>query len=167
MLFGILVAKKKGINYWHFGDIIASTAPLGYTLGRLANFINGELYGRITTSSLGMYFPSDPTHQLRHPSQLYEAFFEGVLLFVIVWSLRKVKVFDGFLCSLYFIGYGLTRFFIEFVRQPDPQVGFVLAHFTMGQILCVGMIVGGFALVLIKVRSAKTSDSFSIKQGRL
>jgi len=153
LLVSILFAYKKRTDFWHFGDIMISVIPLAYTLGRLGNFINGELYGRITTSSLGMYFPLDPTHQLRHPSQLYEAFFEGVLLFIILWSLRKVRLFDGFLLSLYFIGYGLARFFIEFVREPDPQLGFIVAHFTMGQILCVGMIFVGIFIILIKSRA--------------
>ena len=122
--------------------------PLGYTFGRLGNFINGELYGRVTTVPWGMYFPLDPTHQLRHPSQLYEAFFEGILLFIILWSLRETKFFDGFLFSLYLIGYGLVRIFIEFVREPDSQLGFILGSFTMGQILCICMILGGILIMM-------------------
>lgn len=157
LLVFVFFCYKKRLNYWHFGDIIISGIPLGYTLGRLANFINGELYGRVTSSPLGMYFPLDPTHQLRHPSQLYEAFFEGILLFSILWCLRKTKSFDGFLFSLYFIGYGLSRFFIEFVREPDPQLGYVLGPFTMGQILCFGMILAGIAILLIKYKTKKIS----------
>lgn len=156
-VMGILVAYtffsyKRKINFWHLSDVIVSAVPLGYTLGRVGNFINGELYGRVTASPLGMYFPSDPSHQLRHPSQLYEAFFEGLALFVILWSLRRLKIFDGFIFSLYFIGYGTARFLIEFVRQPDPHLGLILELFTLGQILSLGMILGGF-IVLAKKTS--------------
>jgi phosphatidylglycerol:prolipoprotein diacylglycerol transferase len=117
-------------------------------LGRIGNFLNGELYGRVTSVPWGMYFPLDDTHQLRHPSQLYEAFFEGIVLFVILWNLRKVKAFDGFISVMYLVGYGIARFFIEFFRQPDPQLGFVLGTFTMGQILCFLMILSGLLILI-------------------
>jgi phosphatidylglycerol:prolipoprotein diacylglycerol transferase len=154
-VIGILFASiffcyKRRIDFWHLNDLALSVTPLGYTLGRLGNFVNGELYGRVTTSPLGMYFPLDTTNQLRHPSQLYEAFFEGLLLFVILWNLRKKKCFDGFISSMYFIGYGVVRFFIEFVREPDPQLGLILGYFTMGQILCLCMILSGFLVILIR-----------------
>lgn len=154
-LAGILLACVifcyiKKIGFWHFSDTIVLGIPLGYTFGRLGNFINGELYGRVTTLPWGMYFPLDPTHQLRHPSQLYEAFFEGLLLFVILWNLRKKKCFDGFIFSLYIIGYGIVRFFVEYVREPDAQLGLILGYFTMGQILCLCMILSGFIVMLIR-----------------
>ncbi len=160
ILAGIFIAIKDKVNFWKMGDIIMSAAPLGYTLGRIGNFMNGELYGRVTISSWGMYFPSDLTHQLRYPSQLFEAFFEGLLLFVILWSLRKVKFFDGFIFSLYIIGYGTARFFIEYVRQPDPQLGLVLGSLTMGQVLCMCMILGG--LLLMFIRFMQTRPIFKI-----
>jgi phosphatidylglycerol:prolipoprotein diacylglycerol transferase len=148
ILVSILFCRKYRMNFWHLSDLLCPAIPLGYTFGRLGNFINGELYGRVTTVPWGMYFPLDSTHQLRHPSQLYEAFFEGIFLFLILWSLRKTKVFDGFLFCLYLIGYGIVRFFIEFVREPDSQMGFVFSSFTMGQILCVCMIlIGVFILI--------------------
>jgi len=154
-LVGVIVGtlwfcKKYKVNFWHFTDLLASVIPLGYTFGRIGNFINGELYGRVTTVPWGMYFPLDSTHRVRHPSQLYEALFDGIFLFCILWSLRKKKIFDGFLFSLYIIGYGTVRFFIEFFRQPDPQLGFVLGPFTMGQVLCALMILGGFGLFLYR-----------------
>lgn len=99
-----------------------------------------------------MYFPLDATGQLRHPSQLYEAFFEGLFLFFVLWRLRKKRMFEGFLLSLYLAGYGSVRFFIEFVREPDPQLGFILGPFTMGQILCFLMISGGVAVFFAKKR---------------
>ena len=129
--------------------ILIPAIPLGYTFGRIGNFINGELYGRVTTVPWAMYFPLDDTHQLRHPSQLYEAFFEGIILFIILWTLRKIKIFDGFLSALYLIGYGMIRFFIEFLREPDPQLGLVIGPLTMGQILSLVMIGCGITVLLI------------------
>ena len=155
LLATILFCYKNKINFWHFTDLLIPAIPLGYTFGRLGNFTNGELYGRVTTMPWGMYFPLDPTYQLRHPSQLYEAFFEGVFLFIILWLLRKRSPFNGFLISLYLIGYGTVRFFIEFVRQPDTQLGFILGPFTMGQLLCFSMILGGSVVFLMKKKFIK------------
>jgi len=149
ILISILFCRKYRMNFWHLSDLLSPAIPLGYTFGRLGNFINGELYGRVTTVPWGMYFPLDPTHQLRHPSQLYEAFFEGIFLFAVLWGLRKSKICDGFHFCLYLIGYGLIRFSIEFVREPDSQLGFILGSLTMGQILCVCMIfIGVFFLII-------------------
>ncbi len=148
----ILFCYKNKINFWRVADFFSPAVPLGYTFGRLANFINGELYGRVTNVSWGMYFPLDLTHQLRHPSQLYEAFFEGIFLFIVLWSLRKVKYSNGFIFSLYLIGYGVLRFFIEFFREPDAQLGFILGPFTMGQVLCSGMVLAGLFIFLFKTR---------------
>lgn len=150
-----LFCRKQGIDFWRFVDFFAPAIPLGYTFGRIGNFINGELYGRITAVSWGMYFPLDPSSQLRHPSQLYEAFFEGIFLFIILWYLRKKGRFEGFLLALYLIGYGLVRFFVEFVREPDPQLGFVLGPFTMGQILCLCMVLAGIILFLARAGNKK------------
>ena len=152
-LIGIIVAsvifcRKFKLNFWLLADLLAPAVPLGYTFGRLGNFINGELYGRITTVSWGMYFPLDLSHQLRHPSQLYEALFEGVFLFIILWSLRKKIRISGVLFSLYLISYGSIRFILEFFREPDQQLGFVIGYFTMGQILCLIMAIGGLILLI-------------------
>jgi phosphatidylglycerol:prolipoprotein diacylglycerol transferase len=105
----------------------------------VGNFINGELYGRITTMPWGMYFPLDFTHQLRHPSQLYEALFEGLFLFIVLWGIRKKSPFDGFIFGLYLFGYGLVRFIIEFFREPDSQLGLFGGLLSMGQMLCILM----------------------------
>lgn len=152
LLAGILYTKKRRISFWRFADFFAPAIPLGYTFGRIGNFINGELYGRPTTVPWGMYFPHDPEGLLRHPSQLYEALFEGVVLFVVLWSIRRKRHFDGFFISLYFIGYGAVRFFIEFFREPDPQLGFVLGPLSLGQALCVGMIATGGVIMLIRAK---------------
>ena len=150
-LIGILLAvfwyvRKAKLNYWQVMDLYVPAVPLGYTFGRLGNFINGELFGRATTAPIGMYFPQAPEKMLRHPSQLYEAFFEGLFLFIILWSIRKIKVPTGAMLAIYVIGYGTVRFFIEFFREPDPQLGFIFLSFSMGQILCAMMIAGGIGM---------------------
>jgi len=154
-LVGIVLAsvwfcRRQAIRFWRFADLFSPAIPLGYTFGRIGNFLNGELYGRVTDVWWGMYFPMDPLLRLRHPSQLYEAFFEGIVLFVILWSIRKKSRFDGFLLCLYLIGYGAVRFCIEFFREPDPQLGLVMGMFSMGQVLCLAMIIFGGAVMIIK-----------------
>ena len=146
LLATLLFCRSRKLNFWQMVDFFCPIIPLGYIFGRLGNFINGELWGRVTSMPWGMYFPLDSTNQLRHPSQLYEAFFEGIVLFVILWNLRKKSRFHGFLLSAYLIGYGAIRFFIEFFREPDPQLGFFAGPFTMGQALCFVMILGGIII---------------------
>ena len=145
-----IFCRKNGINIWDAADLFCPAFPLGYTFGRMGNFINGELYGRITTVPWGMYFPMSPGRELRHPSQLYEAFFEGVVLFLILWSLRKKRPFPGFHLALYIMGYGIIRFFIEFYREPDFQLGFFWNTLSMGQLLCVAMIITGAGIIFVK-----------------
>lgn len=150
-----LYTRKAGLDWWRVVDLYIPAIPLGYTFGRLGNFINGELYGRVTTSPIGMYFPLDRAGELRHPSQLYEAFFEGIFLFAILWSIRKVKMPKGATLGLYLIGYGSVRFVIEYFRQPDEHLGFVLLSFSMGQVLCFLMIAAGIALYLYLLKHEK------------
>jgi phosphatidylglycerol:prolipoprotein diacylglycerol transferase len=126
-----LYIRKARLDWWSAVDLYIPAIPLGYTFGRLGNFINGELFGRVTTSSIGMYFPMAKAGELRHPSQLYEAF---------------IKMPKGAMLALYLIGYGTVRFFIEYFRQPDAHLGFVFLSFSMGQILCSLMIAGGIFL---------------------
>ena len=145
---GWLYVRKNKLNPWDVIDLFVPAAPLGYTFGRLGNFINGELYGRVTESPIGMYFPLAPIKQLRHPSQLYEAFFEGIFLFAVLWGVRKIKLPRGSMIALYLIGYGLVRFIIEYFREPDEHLGFVLLSFSMGQVLCFLMILSGICLFL-------------------
>ncbi len=150
-LIGIVVSSalfchKYKIDFWRFADFLIPSIPLGYTFGRIGNFINGELYGRATSVPWGMYFPLDETGQLRHPSQLYEAFFEGIFLFIILWNIRKHRVFDGFFLSLYIIGYGLVRFFIEYLREPDSHIGLLWGSMSAGQVLCLLMTGSGVCL---------------------
>jgi len=164
-LIGILLLvfwyiRKAKLEYWDVMDLYVPVVPLGYTFGRLGNFINGELFGRTTTSAIGMYFPQAPEKVLRHPSQLYEAFFEGVFLFLLLWSIRKFKVPKGAMLALYVIGYGTVRFVIEFFREPDSHLGFILSSFSMGQILCALMIAGGIGLYFyLKQKEQRTKTS--------
>ncbi len=151
-LWGFSRSRKKG--FLETFDLFIPAVPLGYTFGRLGNFINGELFGRITTSPVGMFFPLAPTHELRHPSQLYEAFFEGIVLFIILWSIRRKSPFIGFLSALYLISYGFFRFFIEYFREPDPQLGFVFLNFSMGQVLCFLMMIAGLGIFVMSRKAS-------------
>jgi len=153
-LLGIVMAswvflKKRNINFLAWADFIVPAAAAGYFFGRIGNFLNGELYGRITDSPLGMYFAGDPTF-LRHPSQLYEALLEGALLFAILWKMREKKLAQGALFGIYLLGYGLLRTAVEQFREPDYQLGLIWSYFTMGQILSLAMIAGGAYLLFPK-----------------
>jgi len=156
-LVGIVIAfyifcRAKKIHLLEFSDLFVPAVPLAYAFGRLGNFLNGELYGRITTKSWGMYFPLDILGQLRHPSQLYELFLEGILLFVILWSLRKYKFPVGYLTSFYLIGYGMARFVAEFFRQPDNNWFFL--SLTIGQWFSAGIIILG--ILILQTNKTKT-----------
>lgn len=151
ILVSVFFLRKRGINFWNFADLIVPSIPLGYTFGRIGNFTNGELFGRVTTMPWGMYFPLDMTHSLRHPSQLYEAFFEGIFLFIVLWAMRKKKYFDGFLLSLYIFGYGLVRFIIEYFREPDFMVGPV----SIGQLLCAFMMLAGMVIFVWRKKASQ------------
>ena len=181
----IIYSRIKKLDLLEWGDMLVAGIPLGYTFGRLGNFINGELYGRVTAAPWGMIFPhaqrfsaqlgwvkdiagkvgipiTSPDQLInlpRHPSQLYEALFEGILLWLFIWFVaRKHKPFKGFIIGVYMIGYGLVRFFIEYFREPDIDIGFPIKfvhidnptylfltpwNFTTGQILNAIMVLGG------------------------
>lgn len=148
---GILFCRKFRMDFWQVSDLVVVTAPIGLGLGRLANFINGELFGRVTDVPWAMIFPEGGP-LTRHPSQLYEFFLEGVLLFVILWILKGKGFRSGILSSLFLILYGLIRFFVEFFREPDPQLGFILGPFTMGQMLSMLMVTLGIGILFYKSR---------------
>ena len=178
----LLWCKIAKFNFLAIADMMAMSIPFGYTFGRFGNFANGELYGRITTSSFGMLFPQVPPNERfdtglawvkdfadkvgivihdaartvnlpRHPSQLYEALFEGVVLGLILFFIRKKKPFNGFITCLYAFGYGFFRFIIEYFRQPDSDLGYIISpnksgniyvfesffNLSMGHILCLIM----------------------------
>jgi len=189
MLFWSIRYKRPFLAWC---DTMASALPLGYTFGRLGNFLNGELYGRITTSPFGMVFPGAERLKLsadwvketalklgmtipqgalevnlpRHPSQLYEACFEGLVLWLVIWFIfRKRRPFNGFLTAIYTIGYGLVRFCIEYFREPDADIGYRIAaggnsapiyfnesflNISTGQILCMAMVLAGTAFLVVR-----------------
>ncbi len=210
-LVGVLIAfivycRVKKINARAWGDMAVAAIPLGYTFGRLGNFINGELYGRVTTAPWGMIFPHaqkfpaseqwvqdfaakvgintagmSMVNLPRYPSQLFEAFFEGFFLWLIMWFiLRKMKTFKGFLISSYIIGYGVIRFFIEYIRQPDIGIGYPIQfvhlnnpiyqftpwNFTTGQILNFIMITGGVIALFIFKAVDKREQEKEMKQAK-
>lgn len=156
-LIGVLVAtllfaKKKEISPLAMGDILVCVAPIGLFLGRLANFVNGELYGRVSHAvAWVMIFPGGG-EEPRHPSQLYEAFGEGLLLFVILnavwWLMPKYRERQGFMSGLFFVLYGGVRFILEFFREPDEHLGFIIQNLSMGQLLCIPMILFGWWLMM-------------------
>jgi phosphatidylglycerol---prolipoprotein diacylglyceryl transferase len=155
ILGSLLFSLRYKHDFWNLCDLFAPVIPLGYTFGRLGNFINGELWGRVTQSPIGMYFPMSPEGDvLRHPSQLYEAAFEGVFLYLAFLVMRRLPLPKGSFLAFYSFGYGFVRFFIEFFREPDRQLGFVLlGRFSRGQELCAAMMVIGIAIfIYLKLR---------------
>lgn len=195
-----LFARKHKYRFFDLSDHIIAGIPLGYTFGRIGNFINGELWGRVTTKSFGMVFPDAPSFSTdlewvrevadtigmpytqgslvnlpRHPSQLYEALFEGIVLWLVIWFIvrpiagrRSTKNGPGIISGAYFIGYGLVRFIIEYFREPDSQLGFIIAlgketeptalfksflNISLGQIFCLLMILGGVAMIIYALKT--------------
>lgn len=199
---GLIYTKVKKTSFLRFADLITSAIPFAYTWGRLGNFINGELYGRVTASRMGMVFPTaerfSTTHQWvrsvadtvgivyspgdyvnlpRWPSQLFEAFFEGIVLGIIIWFVvRKIKkkrnMADGTILASYLMGYGLIRFILEYFRQPDSDIGYVIGHssniylfesvlnISKGQVFCLLMVIGGLALLLCVNLIAKRNRKY-------
>ena len=145
-----LFARRRGYDWIALGDLTVCGVPIGLFLGRLANFVNGELYGRVTDSPLGMVFPhAGPLP--RHPSQIYEAVLEGLVLFaVLLWCAVRTRslAVRGRLSGIFLIGYGAARIVAEFFRQPDAHLGFLVAGTTMGQWLCVPLVLAGLWLLV-------------------
>ncbi|HFQ91045.1 MAG TPA: prolipoprotein diacylglyceryl transferase [Desulfobulbus sp.] len=163
---GLWYCRRHELDFWKAADLYVVTVPIGLGLGRIGNFINGELFGRVTDLPWGMVFPAAGPLP-RHPSQLYEAALEGVLLFVILWSLRtrpwsgeRARRWPhGAMLALFLILYGVLRFLVEFVRQPDPQLGTLALGLTMGQFLSSAMVLAGVLLWLWRVRAADRGAS--------
>lgn len=142
-----LFCIKRGFPIWPMADLAAGATPIGLGFGRLGNFINGELFGRATDVDWCMVFPQGGP-DCRHPSQLYEAGLEGLLLFIILTYISRQRTPPGTVFWSFICGYGLARFFVEFFRQPDSHLGFIFQWVTMGQILCLPMIVGGLFMIV-------------------
>lgn len=152
-LTGFLYCRRKGLDFWRAADLYIVTVPIGLFFGRIGNFINGELYGRVTSVPWAMVFPEGGPLP-RHPSQVYEALLEGLVLFLVLWPLKarpwqrpaNPRWPHGTMLALFLSLYGTLRFLVEFVREPDPQIGLFFMRFSMGQILCLLMIGTGMAL---------------------
>jgi len=151
----LIYARRKKIPFFTLIDIAALCAPVGLGLGRIGNFINGELYGRATDAPWGIIFPGSDGLP-RHPSQLYEAFLEGLVLFFIVRVLSRRFTATGIAGWSFVAGYGLFRFIVEFFRQPDAQLGFLVSIFSMGQLLSLPMFLIGSIMVYRLARQSAT-----------
>ena len=149
-----LFSRKHKINKYIFLDLISISAPIGIFFGRLANFINGELVGKATNADWGVIFPQID-NILRHPSQLYESFLEGIILFVIlnlIFFKKRYKI--GTVSFAFLIFYGIFRFFSEFFREPDIQIGYIIGSLSMGMLLSLLMIF--FGIILYKINGSRT-----------
>ena len=155
----ILFARKKSYSAWTLFDVIGAVAPLGFFFGRIANFINAELYGRPSDVPWAMVFPGAGPEP-RHPSQLYEAFFEGLVLYVLVrlatHTFGKLSQ-PGYVTGVFIVGYGIFRIFCEFFREPDAHIGFLAFGLTMGMILSVPMIIIGIYAIVRVERAARNT----------
>ena len=158
IIAGWIFSRRKKIPFTALADSAVVTCPIGLGLGRLGNFINGELLGLPTNVPWAMIYPAGGPVP-RHPTQLYESFAEGLLLFIIMWNLRKKQFKDGMMVAFFLILYGILRFIVEFFKEPDPQIGFLFTYFTMGQILCIGMIAVGVLLFFYLNRKGGKSEA--------
>ena len=157
-LIGVLVAlwffaRQRRKRWLEVTDFVAPLCPLGLACGRLGNFINGELWGRVTTEPWGMVFPQAGPEP-RHPSQLYQFALEGVLLFIVLWIYTRRRRPMGAASGLFLLGYGVSRFVVEYVREPDNFLGYLALGLTMGQWLSLPMILIGAAMMFWAYRRA-------------
>jgi phosphatidylglycerol:prolipoprotein diacylglycerol transferase len=156
-LLGVLIAfwwfaRKQKRTFFDVSDFIAPMVPIGLFFGRIGNFINGELWGRVSDVPWAMVFPTGGALP-RHPSQLYEALLEGLILFILLWILSAKPRKKGLISGVFMLGYGVFRFVIEFVRVPDPQYGYIAFDWlTMGQILCLPMVLVGVVIILWSIK---------------
>ena len=147
-----LFSLKYKIQFFYLSDLVSLVAPIGLFLGRISNFINTELYGRVTDFPLAIVYPLIDNNP-RHPSQLYEAFFEGIILFLILlfYFRKKPKQYIiGNISGLFLIFYSIFRFLIEYLREPDYHLGLVFYYFSMGQLLCIPFLLAGIWIIVRK-----------------
>ena len=161
----VWISRKKHWKFWEVADLVSVAVPIGLGLGRIGNFINGELFGRPSNVPWAMVFPEGGA-VARHPSQLYEAFLEGLVLFLVLRWLYRKDFYHGtvFWCLVAF--YGLFRFLVEFVREPDAQIGFDLGPFTRGQILTFPMLVVGTAMMITYARRHPPEKAHRTRKSR-
>jgi phosphatidylglycerol:prolipoprotein diacylglycerol transferase len=150
-------ARKKKVGVLQLADICTPAAPVGLGLGRIGNFINGELYGRVTDVPWGMVFPGGGPLP-RHPSQLYEAILEGPVMFIIIWLVSRSKAPVGVVFWSFIALYGLFRSFVELFREPDQQLGLLAGGLSMGQLLSIPLFVLGVTMVLITRRKGSAKS---------
>jgi phosphatidylglycerol:prolipoprotein diacylglycerol transferase len=162
----VLFAHWRRIPILSLGDVTAAVAPIGLLLGRLANFINGELWGRAADVPWAMIFPHGGPVP-RHPSQLYEAALEGVVLFLVLALLVRSGALKrpGLVTGVFAIGYGVTRITCELFREPDAQLGFLWGGLTMGMLLCIPLILAGIAVLVFALRGAPDGRATKFKNG--
>jgi len=158
-----LFARRYRFPILELTDLVALCGTPGLFFGRIGNFINGELYGRPTSVPWAMIFPADPRHVPRHPSQLYEAFAEGIVLSIVLWSIDRWAYGHGWYrrgltTGVFLIGYAIIRFSLEFTREPDAQLGLVLGPFSMGQLLSLIMFACGIVLLGAIYRKRRPSS---------
>jgi len=155
LLGGWLFCRRYGLSFWRTADTYAVALPISLGFGRIGNFINGELFGRVTDVPWAMIFPTGGPLP-RHPSQIYQALLEGLLLFVILWRLKnrywRSRWPAGVMTALFLVLYGVFRCLAELFREPDAQVGFLIGSLTRGQLLSCFMIIGGLLLLWAKGR---------------
>jgi len=159
-MLGVVIAialycRRNSLNYLSTMDLVAAAVPLGLLFGRIANFINGELFGRTTDVAWGVIFPNGGPEP-RHASQLYEAFFEGLVLFIVLRILvNKYKILHhpGMASGVFLVGYGLSRIFVEFYRMPDAHIGYFFGFITMGMILSLPMVIFGLGVIKFTKKS--------------
>ena len=155
-LVGVILALllwrwRHGTSFWNLADAAAVVTPIGLFLGRIANFLNGELFGRPTNLPWGVIFPGESF--ARHPSQIYEAMLEGPVLLLLLWLIRRRNLATGSTMAAFSFFYGCIRFGVEFTRQPDPQLGFIaFGWLTMGQLLSAGLIIAGAVVFIWRQR---------------
>ncbi|HEX9758379.1 MAG TPA: prolipoprotein diacylglyceryl transferase [Nitrospiria bacterium] len=169
-LLGVLVAGslfcwKRGYSFHEVADLAGVVAPMGLFFGRIGNFINGELYGRATDVPWCMVFPTGGDI-CRHPSQLYQAFLEGATLFTILWVLSRKPLPRGVLFWTMIMGYGGFRFFVEFFREPDAHLGFIMGPFSMGQVLSFPMFGLGFVMLIVLLNKHTPPEEAKMKRKR-
>ena len=169
-LIGVLVAcaifaRRRGMRFLDLMDFVAPLVPIGLAAGRLGNFINGELWGRVSHVPWAMVFPQSGSSLPRHPSQLYQILGEGLLLFAIIWWFSSRSRPTGAVSGAFLVGYGVLRFLAEFAREPDEFLGLVLGPFTMGQLLCVPMAAAGIWLIMRSRRSSSPRAARSSASG--
>ena len=154
----VLFARKNQESSFLYTDLVALVAPIGIFFGRLANFINSELYGLPSTVPWAVKFVKIDNLS-RHPSQLYEAIFEGIILFLLLLYFRKKNYLEksGLISALFLIFYSIFRFFIEFFRVPDEQLGYLIFNLTMGQIISILFIIFGVILYYFKNENNQTN----------